>query len=85
MQDVWVVEGLENWLLERVWKVWILVRGLVAADEGLEFFLLAEGPVEEGELAVRDLQCAWVVNGGIERKLDTLNQVECDGVLEATV
>lgn len=51
----------------------------------MEFFLLAQGPVEEGELAVRDLQCAWVVNGGIERKLNALNQVEGDGVFEAAV
>lgn len=46
-----------------MWEEGVFVGGFVAADEGLEFFLFGEVPVEKGEVTVGDLKCT----GGVDR------------------
>lgn len=82
VQDLRVVDGLQNGLLQDVREEGILVGGLVAAHKGLEAFLFTDHPVEQAVFAVGDADGARLVDGGVEGELDALNQVEGDGVLE---
>jgi len=83
VQDLGVVDGLQDGLLQGVWEERVLVGRLVAAHEGLEALLLAYHPVEKAVVAVGDLDGAGLVDGGVAGKLDALDQVEGDGVFEA--
>ena len=71
--------------MERVGEVWIFIWRFEAADERLQAFLFAEGPVEEAEITVGDFQCPRDVDCVVERELDTLYQVKRDGIFETTV
>lgn len=57
------MERLEDGLLHGLREEGVLVGGFVAADEGLQLFLLGEIPVEEAEVAIGDLERARCVNG----------------------
>lgn len=46
VEDLWVVERWEDWLLQRIGKVWVFIWRLEASDAGLQAFLFAECPVE---------------------------------------
>jgi hypothetical protein len=83
MQDLRVVDGLQDGLLQGVREEGILVGRLVAAHEGLEAFLLADHPVEQAVVAVGDADGAGFVDGGVAGELDALDQVEGNGVFEA--
>jgi hypothetical protein len=63
VEDLRVVEGFEDGLLESVGEVGEFVGRLEAADEGLEALLLAEVPVEEAEVCVRERDSAGNVDG----------------------
>lgn len=63
VEDLWVVERWENWLLERIGEVWVFIWRLEASDAGLQTFLFAESPVEQAEVAVGDVQGAGDVDG----------------------
>lgn len=63
VEDLWVVEWWKDWLLKSIREVWVFVWRLESSDARLQAFLLAEGPVEEAQTAVRDLQCARDVDG----------------------
>lgn len=67
VQNLGVVEGLEDGGLDGVREEGVFVGGFVAPDEGLEFFLFGEVPVEEREVAVGDLEGAGGVDGLIWR------------------
>ena len=69
--------------MQGVWEERVFVRRLVAAHEGLEAFLLANHPIEQAVIAVGDLDGAGLVDGGVARELDALDQGESDGVFEA--
>lgn len=47
MKDLGIVEWLEYGRLKGIRKEWVFVGGLVAADEGLQAFLLVKCPVKE--------------------------------------
>ena len=42
------------------------------------------GPVEKAEIAVGDVESSGLVNRAVEGKLDSLYEVEGDGVLQST-
>jgi len=67
------VEGFEDGCLQVVGEEGVFVGGLVAADEGVEAFLFAEHPVEEGEGAGGDLDAAGGVDGFVEGELDAFD------------
>lgn len=85
VEDLGVVEGLEDGLLEDFGEEGVLVGRLVAADEGLETLLLAQHPVEQAGVGLANVDAAGQVDGLVQRELDALNQVEGDCVLETTV
>ena len=60
-----VLDGLEDGLLEDGGEERVLVRRLIATDERLEAFLLAEHPVEEAAGAVAYVDAASLVNGPV--------------------
>lgn len=45
--------------------------------------LLSEYPIEEAQVAIGDMNAAWDVDSVVKRELDSLDQVECYGILEA--
>jgi hypothetical protein len=52
VEDLGVVEGVEDGLLQSFGVEGVLVRRLEAADQGLELLLLAKVPVEEAMVAL---------------------------------
>lgn len=82
VEELRVGEGREEGLRELVGEEGILVRCLVPPDLCVDLFLLEEHPVEEGAAKVGDVDRIRGVNGGIVRELDSLDQVEDDGVFE---
>ena len=85
VQDLRVVEGLEDGLLEDLWEEGVFVGRLVAANEGLQALLLAEHPVEQAGLGLANVDAAGDVDGPVEGELHALDQMEGDCVLEPTV
>lgn len=85
VEDLGVVEGLEDGLLEDFGEEGVLVGRLVAADEGLKTLLLAQHPVEQAGVGLTNVDAAGQVDGLVQRELDALNQVEGDCVLETAV
>jgi hypothetical protein len=82
VQDARVVERLQDGGFESTGEEGVFVGGLVSADQGVEGFALVQKPIEETEVAVGDGEGGGDVNGGIERELNTLDQVEGYGVFE---
>ena len=79
----WILQFRQDERLHRVFEEGIFVRALVAADFALEFFLLTQDPVHEGEGGVGDGEGAGAVDGGVEGELGALDGVEEHGVFEA--
>jgi hypothetical protein len=85
VQNLRVLQRLEDRLLESVLEEGIFVRRIIAANPGLQSFLLSEQVVHQTQVAIRDLDSAGYVDGLVERKLCTLDQVEGNRVFEATI
>lgn len=75
------MERLENWGLDSFRKEWILVWGLEAANEGVKFFTLAQQPIKETQFGIWDVDGTRLIDGTIEGKLHSLNQVKDDRIL----
>jgi hypothetical protein len=71
---------LEDWFFEVVGEERILVWRLETANAGIEFFSFPECPVEEAEVGIGDFEGTWLVDCTVEGKLDSLDEMECDGV-----
>lgn len=56
---------------------------MVAPNAGLETLLFAKEVVEQAEIAAGDPDATGNVDGSIEGKLDSFDEVEGDGILEA--
>ena len=82
MEDLGVVDGLENRLLKNFWEEGVLVGRLVAADQRLETFLLAEDPVKQAGIGLANVDTTRAVDGLVEGELDALDQVEGDCVFQ---
>lgn len=67
------MQRLQDGCLQRVGEEGVFVWGLEAADQRVEFFALAERPVEEAEAAVGDFEGAWGVDCGVVGELDALD------------
>jgi hypothetical protein len=84
VQDGWVVEWLQNGLLQDFWEERVFVWRLVAANERVLAFLLAEQPVEKAERRSRNLNASRYVDCRVEGKLNTLDEMESYGIFQAT-
>lgn len=83
MKDLGIVEWLEYGRLKGIRKEWVFVWRLVAADEGLQAFLLVKCPVKETQFTVWYWKGAWNVDCAVEGKLDALDEMEGDGVFKS--
>lgn len=84
VEEIRVFEGRQERLGELVGEEGVFVGCLVAADLGVDAFLLEEHPVEEGAGEGGDVDGAGGIDAGIDGELDALDEVEDDGVFEAT-
>jgi hypothetical protein len=76
---------LKNRGLKGVGKERIFVWGLEASNQGVKPLSLTQYPVEEAEVTVGYLESSGLVDCAVEGKLNSLNEVESDGVLKSTV
>lgn len=74
------MQWLQDGLLHGIGEEGVLVRRLEAPDQRVELLPLAQGPVQEAEAAVGDLDGTGLVDGAIKGKLDSLDEVEGDSV-----
>lgn len=80
-----VFQRCQERLGEGVGEEGVFVWCLVAAYSRVHHFLLLQDPVEKGAGVVGDLDLAGLVDCGVERELDALDEVEDYGVFETAV
>lgn len=88
MQDGRISDGLHYRSLKDLWEEWIFVWSIISTDHAVQSFCFGEHVVcqtymcGEREIVGGYGKLFGVVDGSIERKLDTLNQVEGDRIFE---
>jgi hypothetical protein len=85
VEDFGIVERLKNGGLDGVGEERIFVWGLEASNKRIKLLSLTKCPVEETEAAVGYLESSRLVNCTVQGKLNSLDKVESDGVLQSTV
>jgi hypothetical protein len=76
--------------LQHLRKEGIFIWGVISADEGMQSLGFGEDIVSKGDVGWQSEIAAWygqsagIVNGRIEWKLNTFNQVEGDCIFEPT-
>ena len=71
-QYLGVLKRLEHRPLQHLWEEWVLVWGIVAADEGVDSFGLREDVVGEGDVGwEREVRVGnWEGCGGVDRLVE---------------
>ena len=91
VEELWVLEWGEEWFREALREEGVFVGSLEAAHAGVDMLGFTEDVGEEGGGVVgggelKEAAFAWgQVHAGVVGELDSLNDVEDDGVFEAAV
>ena len=76
---------MEDGVFEGIREKRVFVRGLVTADSRLETFLLVEQVLQQTELTARDGYAAAGIDGLVEGKLHSFDQMKGNGIFKATI
>lgn len=89
VEELWVLEWGEDWFREALLEEGVFVGSMIAAHTGVDVLCFAEDVGEEGGVVVgggelKEAAFAGVqVHAGVVGELDSLDDVEDDGVFEA--